>query len=54
MQQTPMNHNILKFGTIVVATDLNYPASEALRYAQVMARMYQSVLVVVHVIDPPA
>ena len=49
-----MNHNILKFGTIVVATDLNYPASEALRYAQVMARMYQSVLVVVHVIDPLA
>ena len=37
-----MNHNILKFRTIVVATDLNYPASEALRYAQVMARMYRS------------
>jgi nucleotide-binding universal stress UspA family protein len=49
-----MNHNILKFRTIVVATDLNYPASEALRYAQVMARMYQSTLVVVHVIDPLA
>jgi nucleotide-binding universal stress UspA family protein len=49
-----MNHNILKFRTIVVATDLNYPASEVLRYAQVMARMYQSTLVVVHVIDPLA
>jgi nucleotide-binding universal stress UspA family protein len=49
-----MNHNILKFRTIVVATDLNFPASEALRYAQVMARMYQSTLVVVHVIDPLA
>jgi nucleotide-binding universal stress UspA family protein len=49
-----MNHNILKFRTIVVATDLNYPASEALRYAQAMARMYQSTLVVVHVIDPLA
>jgi nucleotide-binding universal stress UspA family protein len=49
-----MNHNILKFRTITVATDLNYPASEALRYAQAMARMYQSTLVVVHVIDPLA
>ena len=49
-----MNHNILKFRTIVVATDLSYPASEALRYAQVMARMYPSTLVVVHVIDPLA
>jgi nucleotide-binding universal stress UspA family protein len=54
MQETAMNQNILKFETIVVATDLNYPASEALRYAQVMARMYRSVLVVVHVIDPLA
>lgn len=49
-----MSHHILKFRTIVVATDLNHPASEALRYAQVMARMYQSTLVVVHVIDPLA
>jgi nucleotide-binding universal stress UspA family protein len=49
-----MNHNILKFRTIVVATDLSYPASEALRYAQVMARMYPATLVVVHVIDPLA
>ena len=47
-----MNQNILSFRTIAVATDLHYPASEALRYAQVMARMYQSTLVVVHVIDP--
>jgi nucleotide-binding universal stress UspA family protein len=49
-----MNHNVLSFKTIVVATDLSYPASEALRYAQVMARMYPSTLVVVHVIDPLA
>lgn len=49
-----MNLNILKFRTILVATDLNYPASEALRYAQVMAQMYQATLVVVHVIDPLA
>jgi nucleotide-binding universal stress UspA family protein len=53
-EKTAMNHNILKFRTIVVATDLSYPASEALRYAQVMARMYPSTLVVVHVIDPLA
>ena len=49
-----MRDNILKFRTIVVATDLNYPASEALRYAQVMARMYRSTLVLVYVIDPLA
>jgi nucleotide-binding universal stress UspA family protein len=49
-----MNHNVLSFKTIAVATDLSYPASEALRYAQVMARMYPSTLVVVHVIDPLA
>jgi nucleotide-binding universal stress UspA family protein len=49
-----MNQNILKFRTIAVATDLSNPASDALRYAQAMARMYQSTLVVVHVIDPLA
>lgn len=49
-----MSDNLLKFRTIAVATDLRYPASEALRYAQVMARMYQATLVVVHVIDPLA
>ena len=49
-----MNHNILKFKTIAVATDLSDSASSALRYAQTMARMYQSTLVVVHVIDPLA
>jgi len=49
-----MSDDILKFRTIMVATDLNYPASEALRYAQVMAQMYQSTLVVVYVIDPLA
>ena len=47
-----MNHDILKFGTIAVATDLSDPASAALRYAQTMARMYPSKLVVVDVIDP--
>jgi nucleotide-binding universal stress UspA family protein len=50
----PMNQHILKFRTIAVATDLSDPASAALRYAQQMARMYQSTLVVVHVIDPLA
>jgi nucleotide-binding universal stress UspA family protein len=49
-----MNHNILNFKTIAVATDLSHPASEALRYAQIMAQMYRSTLVVVHVIDPLA
>jgi nucleotide-binding universal stress UspA family protein len=49
-----MNHDILKFRTIAVATDLSHPASGALRYAQAMARMYKSTLVVVHVIDPLA
>ena len=49
-----MNQNILKFRTIAVATDLSNPASDGLRYAQAMARMYQSTLVVVHVIDPLA
>ena len=47
-----MNHDILKFGTIAVATDLSDPAFAALRYAQTMARMYPSRLVVVHIIDP--
>ena len=49
-----MNQHTLKFRTIAVATDLSDPASAALRYAQQMARMYQSTLVVVHVIDPLA
>jgi nucleotide-binding universal stress UspA family protein len=47
-----MTHDILKFGTIAVPTDLSDPASAALRFAQTMARMYPSRLVVVHVIDP--
>ena len=47
-----MNHDILKFGTIAVATDLSDTAFAALRYAQTMARIYPSRLVVVHVIDP--
>jgi nucleotide-binding universal stress UspA family protein len=49
-----MNSSILRFRTIAVATDLSDPASAALRYAQAMARMYKSILVVVHVIDPVA
>jgi len=49
-----MNQSILKFKTIAVATDLSDTASSALRYAQAMARMYQSTLVLVHVIDPLA
>lgn len=44
----------LKFKTIAAATDLRYTSSSALRYAQAMARMYQSTLVLVHVIDPLA
>lgn len=42
----------LKFGTIVVATDLKDNASSALRYAQAIARLHESTLVIVHVIDP--
>jgi nucleotide-binding universal stress UspA family protein len=49
-----VNDSILKFKTIAVATDLADPSSAALRYAQTMARMYRSTLVVVHVIDPLA
>jgi nucleotide-binding universal stress UspA family protein len=49
-----MNPSILKFKTIAVATDLSDMASSVLRYAQAMARMYQSTLVLVHVIDPLA
>lgn len=44
----------LRFKTIAVATDLSDTASSALRYAQAMARMHQSTLVLVHVIDPLA
>jgi nucleotide-binding universal stress UspA family protein len=53
-EKTAMTRNILRFKTIAVATDLSHPASEALRYAKVMAQMYRSTLVVVHVIDPLA
>jgi nucleotide-binding universal stress UspA family protein len=48
------NTSKLKFKTIAVATDLSDSASSALRYAQAMARAYQSTLVIVHVIDPLA
>jgi nucleotide-binding universal stress UspA family protein len=49
-----MQNGNLKFKTIVVATDLRYAASSALRYAQCIARIHGSTLVVVHVIDPIA
>jgi len=44
----------LQFKTIAVATDLSDASSSTLRYAQAMARTYQSTLVLVHVIDPVA
>ena len=47
-----METNKLKFGTIVVATDLSSAASTTLRYAQAIARFQGSTLVIVHVIDP--
>jgi nucleotide-binding universal stress UspA family protein len=49
-----MSPNTLQFKTIAVAIDLTESASPALRYAQAMARMYDSTLVLVHVIDPLA
>ena len=49
-----MSPNTLQFKTIAVAIDLTESASAALRYAQAMARMYDSTLVLVHVIDPLA
>ena len=44
--------NKLKFGTIVVATDLSGASSTAVRYAQAIAPLYESTLVIVHAIDP--
>jgi nucleotide-binding universal stress UspA family protein len=49
-----MNPSTLQFKTIAVAIDLTEAASPVLRYAQVMARMYDATLVLVHVIDPLA
>jgi nucleotide-binding universal stress UspA family protein len=49
-----MDTNSLNFITIAVATDLSDASSAALRYAQSIARTYQSTLVLVHVIDPMA
>jgi nucleotide-binding universal stress UspA family protein len=49
-----MHPGSLKFKTIAVAIDLSEAAPPALRYAQAMARMYHSTLVLVHVIDPLA
>lgn len=47
-----MGYTNPKFKTIVVTTDLNDAGSSALRYARAMARTYQSMLIIVHVIDP--
>src|SRR5215469_232778 len=46
------NGNPLQFKTVLVVTDLNYPGSSALHYAQAVALLHNSVLVVVHAIDP--
>ena len=51
-EMNPMGN--LQFKTIAVATDLSDTSSSVLRYAQAMARTYQSTLVLVHVIDPVA
>jgi nucleotide-binding universal stress UspA family protein len=53
-EKNAMSPNTLQFKTIAVAIDLTESASPALRYAQAMARMYDSTLVLVHVIDPLA
>jgi nucleotide-binding universal stress UspA family protein len=48
-----MQNKTTKFGTIVVATDLSgVSSSVALRYAQAIARIHESRLVVMHAIDP--
>jgi nucleotide-binding universal stress UspA family protein len=49
-----MSFNLLNFRTIALATDLTDTSSSALRYAQAMARMYQSTLVLIYVADPIA
>src|ERR1700684_61429 len=53
-EKNAMSPNTLQFKTIAVAIDLTESASTALRYAQLMARMYESTLVLIHVIDPLA
>lgn len=47
-----MQTNPLKFGTIIVATDLKDTTSSALRYAQAIARLHGATLVTLRVIDP--
>jgi len=44
--------NSLKFGTILVATDLQGNNSAALRYAQAIASQHGSTVVILYVIDP--
>jgi nucleotide-binding universal stress UspA family protein len=44
-----MDLNLLKFRTIALATDLTDASSSALRYAQAVARMYRSTLVLIYV-----
>ena len=42
------------FKTVLVATDLCHPASQALVVARSMAQAYKAMLVIVHCIDPVA
>ncbi len=42
----------LEFKTIVVATDLTHSGSCALRYAEKLAKLHRSKLVIVHAVDP--
>ena len=44
----------LKFKTIAVTTDFSESAALTLRYAQAVARLHGSTLLVIHVIDPVA
>jgi len=44
--------NRLQFNTILVAIDLSDAGSSALRYAQAIALLHKSELVVAHVTDP--
>lgn len=47
-----MSKELFKFKTIVVATDLTYSGSCALRYARRIAKLHGSKLVMIYAIDP--
>jgi nucleotide-binding universal stress UspA family protein len=47
-----MSKQLLEFKTIVVATDLTYSGSCAIRYARRIAKLHGSKLVMVYAIDP--